>query len=264
MLAEERRRTILSILAKDGSARTQELAKRFGVSDQTIRRDFWELEDQGLIDKGHGGAVLVNYHTVPYRDRAVLRQSEKFAIAEAAAGLVMPGMTVALGPGTTTEAVAHRLNGQALRILTNSVVVARAVTHGETQVSLTGGQYRPGSELVVGDWSRANLETCFTDLAFVGVSGIDAEGYTVTQEDEAAVLRGLVRTAKTAVVVSDSSKFRRVGEASVAPLGAVHKVITDSGLSAADRALLVAKGVDVVTVEGATTAPTQVAAAAAG
>lgn len=248
MLAEERRRTILSLLEKNGSVRTAELAQRFGVSDQTIRRDFWELEDQGLVDKGHGGAVLVNYHTVPYRDRAVLRQAEKLAIAEAAASLVVPGMVIALGPGTTTEAVAHRLNGLPVHLLTNSVVVARAVTKAETRVSLTGGQYRPGSELVIGDWSKANLETCFADLAFVGVSGIDAEeGYTVTQEDEAAVLRGLIRIAKTAVVVSDSSKFRRVGKASVAPLGAVHKVITDTGLAAADRELLLEKGVDVVT-----------------
>ncbi|CAN5885560.1 DeoR/GlpR family DNA-binding transcription regulator [soil metagenome] len=248
MLAEERRRMILSLLEKNGSVRTQELAQRFGVSDQTIRRDFWELEDQGLVDKGHGGAVLVNYHTVPYRDRAVLRQAEKLAIAGVAASLATPGMTVALGPGTTTEAVAHRLNGVALHILTNSVVVARAVTQTVTKVSLTGGQYRPGSELVTGDWSRENLETCFVDLAFVGVSGIGAEeGYTVTQDDEAAVLRGFIRIAKTAVVVSDSSKFGRVGKASVAPLGAVHKLMTDLGIAAADREMLLEKGVDVVT-----------------
>ena len=248
MLAGERRRTILRLLEQNGSVRTVELAQRFRVSDQTIRRDFWELENQGLVDKGHGGAVLVNYHTVPYRDRAVLRQAEKLAIAEAAASLVEAGMVIALGPGTTTKAVAYRLNGLPVHVLTNSIVVARTVTQPQTKVSLTGGHYRPDSELVTGDWSKENLETCFADLAFVGVSGIDAEeGYTVTQEDEAAVLRQLIRIAKTAVVVSDSSKFHRVGQASVAPLGAVHKLITDTALSAEGRELLAGKGVVVVT-----------------
>ena len=247
MLAEERRRTILNLLKKNGSARTAELAQRFGVSDQTIRRDFWELEDQGLVDKGHGGAVLV-CHTVPYQDRAVLHQAEKLAIAEAAAAYVKPGMVIALGPGTTTEAVAHRLNDLAVHILTNSVGVARAITKTEPKVSLTGGQYRPGGELVTGDWSKENLETCFADLAFIGVSGVGAEeGFTVTQEDEAAILRQFVRIAKTSVVVSDSSKFRRVGEASVAPLGAVHRVITDTGLSAAARDLFDENGVELIT-----------------
>jgi DeoR/GlpR family transcriptional regulator of sugar metabolism len=247
VLAKQRQQTILEMLKKGGAVRTAALAEHFDVSDQTIRRDFWELEERGLVSKGHGGAVLVNYWTVPYQDRTVLRQTEKLAIARTAQELVKPGMTLALGPGTTTEALAHLLNGTKLEIITNSLAVARAMTEPESKVRLTGGSHRPSSELLVGDWAIENLETCFVDMSFIGVSGIDTnEGYTVTEPDEAKVLRQFIRIARTAVVLCDSSKFQRVGKASVAPLAAVHKLITDTGIPQQDLQHLRQRDIEVI------------------
>lgn len=247
MLAEQRRQSILELLKRNGSVRTSDLALHFKVSDQTIRRDFWDLEERGLISKGHGGAVLANYSTVPYRDRAVLRRSEKLAIAREALRLVRPGMTLALGPGTTTEALAHLVNGMELELITNSLAVAQAVSDPATRVHLLGGRYRPSSELVTGEQTIQNLESRFADIAFTGVSGIDEnDGYTVTEEDEARVIRQCIRIAKTAVMLSDSSKFSRIGKARVAPLSAVHLLITDSDIAPDDRRGLEAQGVQVV------------------
>lgn len=251
MLAEERKQTILALLRKSGSVRTVDLAQMFNVSDQTIRRDFWELEEMGLMSKKHGGAVLVNYQSVPYQERAILLKDAKLAIARAAARAVKPGMVVALGPGTTMEMLAHVLNGLNIKLITNSLTVAMAVTHTNTEVWLTGGRYRSGSELVTGSWVANNLAHFFADLCIVGVSGIDTdEGYTVTEADEAKVLRQFIRIAKTSVIVSDSTKFHRVAKEVVAPLGAVHRLITDGNISVADRQRLEAAGVEVVVAGG--------------
>ncbi len=251
MLAEERKQTILALLRKSGSVRTVDLAQMFNVSDQTIRRDFWELEEMGLMSKKHGGAVLVNYQSVPYQERAILLKDAKLAIARAAARAVKPSMVVALGPGTTTEMLAHVLNGLNIKLITNSLTVAMAVTHTNTEVWLTGGRYRSGSELVTGSWVANNLAHFFADLCIVGVSGIDTdEGYTVTEADEAKVLRQFIRIAKTSVIVSDSTKFHRVAKEVVAPLGAVHRLITDGNISVADRQRLEAAGVEVVVAGG--------------
>jgi DeoR family fructose operon transcriptional repressor len=228
MFAEERRQSILSLIQRQGSARTIELARLFKVSDQTIRRDLQELEDLGLITKSHGGGTLVNWQGAPFRDRTYANREEKLAIADIAADLVKPGMTVLLGPGTTTEAIAHRLNGMPITLVTNSLAVARAVTQRDTEVRVTGGQYRPEAELVVGTWTEHNLQSLFADLSFIGVSGISEDaGYTVTEPDEALALRQFIRVAKHAVVVTDSSKFQRVAKASVAPLEAAHMLISD-------------------------------------
>ena len=156
-------------------------------------------------------------------------------------------MTVVLGPGTTTEAVARRLDGLAIRLVTNSLAVARAITSADTEVRLTGGRYRSEAELTVGDWTELNLARLFADVSFIGVSGIDIDsGYTVTEEDEALALRHCIRVAKKAVVVADSSKFERVAKATVAPLGAVHLLVTDAGLPGDWHIRLEANGVEVV------------------
>jgi DeoR/GlpR family transcriptional regulator of sugar metabolism len=250
MLAEERRQNILGLIQEHGSARTAELARLFKVSDQTIRRDLEELQEKGLISKHHGGGVLLAYQALSYGERTGLRHGEKARIAKEAARLVRSGMTVALGPGTTTEQVALQLNGRDVDIVTNSVAVAAAITDPSTRVRLTGGTYRPAGQLVVGEWSTSNLAELFADIAFIGVSGMGSDdGYTVTARDEALVLRQFVRVAKRSVVVSDSSKFHRVADEALAPLSAVHLVITDSGIPDSDRERLREWGVDVWIVE---------------
>lgn len=246
MLAGERRQNILGLIQENGSARTVELARLFKVSDQTIRRDLEELQEMGLISKHHGGGVLLSYQALSYQERTGLRYAEKEGIAREAARLVRSGMTVALGPGTTTEQVARQLDGRDIEVVTNSVAVAAAITDTRTEVRLTGGRYRPESELLVGEWSVGNLSDLFVDIAFIGVSGIGSDiGYTVTAPDEALVLRQMVRVAKQSVVVADSSKFHRVAEEALAPLAAVHLVITDHGVPEGDRVRLRGCGVDV-------------------
>lgn len=250
MLAEERRLNILGLIKENGSARTIELARMFNVSDQTIRRDLEELQGKGLISKHHGGGVLMSYRAQSFGERSGLRHFEKASIARLAAGMVRPGMTVGLGPGTTTEQVALQLDGRDVELITNSLAVAAAVNEPPAHVRLLGGDYDPEGQLTVGRWSELNLSELFLDIAFVGVSGIGSEaGYTVTSRDQAMVLRQLVRVAKRAVVVADSSKFHRVAEETLAPLGAVHTVITDSAVPPSDVQRLRACGVEVCIVD---------------
>jgi DeoR family transcriptional regulator, fructose operon transcriptional repressor len=247
MLADARRQGILNLIQESGSARTLELARLFGVSDQTIRRDLLELQEKGLISKRHGGGVLVNWQGASYHERATSRREEKLAIAREAIKLVKRGMTVLMGPGTTTEATANLLDGMEIAIVTNSLEVARAIMSSNTAVKLTGGRYRPGSELVTGSWTSRNLDHLFADLTFIGVSGISAKrGYTVIEADEALVLRRFIRIAKRSIVVADSSKLARVARETVAPLGAVHTLITDAGVTGEQLELLAGRGVDVV------------------
>ena len=141
MLAQERRQFILGLIREQGSARTAELARMLKVSDQTIRRDLEELQLMGLVSKHHGGGVLLNGQTLTHSERSELRHEEKVAIARRAAALVQGGMTVGLGPGTTTEHIAAELDGRDIEVVTNSLAVARALTSGRTRVRITGGVY---------------------------------------------------------------------------------------------------------------------------
>ena len=49
---------ILDIALRDGKVTVEGLAKHFGVTLQTIRRDLAELADAGRLERVHGGAVM--------------------------------------------------------------------------------------------------------------------------------------------------------------------------------------------------------------
>ena len=49
---------ILEIARRDGKVTVEDLARRFGVTLQTIRRDLGELADAGRLERVHGGAVV--------------------------------------------------------------------------------------------------------------------------------------------------------------------------------------------------------------
>jgi DeoR/GlpR family transcriptional regulator of sugar metabolism len=54
MLALERHRAILELLNEQGGARVADLALRFDVTEETIRRDLDKLEADGKLVRSHG------------------------------------------------------------------------------------------------------------------------------------------------------------------------------------------------------------------
>ena len=59
LLNEERRREILVALHRDGRVLVKDLARRFRISQITIRKDLEFLDGQGVIQRTHGGALPV-------------------------------------------------------------------------------------------------------------------------------------------------------------------------------------------------------------
>ena len=57
MLREERLQIILKMLETDQRVSSVQLAEILNVSDDTIRRDLNELDENGLLKKVHGGAI---------------------------------------------------------------------------------------------------------------------------------------------------------------------------------------------------------------
>ena len=60
MLAIERRNDILERLQAEKRVVVSELSVIYQVSEETIRRDLEKLENDGLVIKSYGGAVLMN------------------------------------------------------------------------------------------------------------------------------------------------------------------------------------------------------------
>ena len=57
MLPTQRRQAILAQVRKHSAVSADDLAREFGVSVETIRRDLRRLGDKGLLDRVYGGAT---------------------------------------------------------------------------------------------------------------------------------------------------------------------------------------------------------------
>ncbi len=55
MLTTQHKKAILDSLGRDGQVLATELSARFGVSEDTVRRDLRELASEGLLQRVHGG-----------------------------------------------------------------------------------------------------------------------------------------------------------------------------------------------------------------
>jgi len=245
MLARQRQAIILERVRETGAVRVADLVRELGVSDMTIRRDLEILHDQGVLEKVHGGATAPAGNALfepGFAAKSSLQQLEKDAIADAAVGLVEPGMAVGVSAGTTTFALARRLADiPGLTVVTNSIRVADVLDQsgGADQTTILTGGVRTPSDALVGPFAVAALRTLHVDIVFVGVHGMDPHsGFTCPNLLEADTDRALIEAGRRLVVVADHSKWGVIGISSIARLDQADVLVTDAGLTAEARAIL--------------------------
>ena len=253
MLNEERRRLILEILNRDGRVLVADLARQFHTSQVTIRKDLDILHGHGRIHRTHGGALPARESVLEdptLREKEKLHRREKLRIAAAAARMVKERQVVILDSGTTTTAIARALRKfENLTIITNAANIAAELSGSSLEVILTGGTLRKNSFSLVGPIAEETLRRLNADILFLGVDGLDVHhGLSTPNLLEAKVNRAMMDVAGVVVVVCDSSKFGRRSLSSIAPLSAVHHLITDRGIRKPDMAALKKAGVEVTLV----------------
>jgi len=237
ILARQRQSLILQRVRDAGAVRVADLVRELGVSDMTIRRDLEILQDQGLLEKVHGGATVTTESALfepGFAAKSVLQEPEKRAIADAAVRLVMPGAAIAVSAGTTTHALARGLiDIPGLTVVTNSVPVAEVLYRAgrpDQTIILTGGVRTP-SDALVGPFAVAALRTVHVDLVFMGVHGMHARtGFTTPNLMEAETDRALVEAGSRLVVVADHTKWGVIGISSFAQLDRADVLVSDVGL----------------------------------
>lgn len=231
-LPMERRAEIVRLLEAQGSVRVATLALRFGVTEETIRRDLEVLEQQGILRRTYGGAVRAGITPVesPIGHRELEHRAEKEAIAQKAAELVEDGSTLFLDGSTTALALAGALRSkQRLTIVTNGVRVVTELTNrpGYTVIA-TGGLLRDSSLSFVGPLAERAVSQYHVDWAFFSCKGITLEqGMTESNELEAQLKHMMVNHADRAVALVDSSKFGHVAFAAIVPISDLNILITD-------------------------------------
>ena len=250
MLSQQRQQQILEFIKSHKSAQITELSDTFGISQSTIRRDLREMEDNGVINRVHGGAVLVeNQFEASVRQRSHEHSQEKHRIGQAAAELVQDGETIIITSGSTTGAMLPFLaDKQNLTIITNAITIAYDLgQYPDIEVIVLGGWMRRSEYSLLGHIAMQALQDLQASKIFHGVYGIDAEiGLTGTFLPEVQTDRALFAAARELIILADSSKFDNVGPVRLAPVDDVSMLITDENIPIQQIEALERKGVQVI------------------
>ena len=235
MVLSFRQSEILQLAKLEGRVTVEQLAFKFGVTLQTIRRDLSELADGGHLDRVHGGAVM-RYVAANqgYEQRRHANQAAKAAIARACAAAIPNNCSVILSLGTTTEAVARALLQHSnITVITNNVNVANTlIVNASCEVVLAGGTLRRADGGLVGELTSRFVSQFKVDYAVIGGSAIDQDGDVLDYDlAEVRVSQVILEQARKTFLVADQSKFRRSAPVRVASLGEMTGFFTDAPLT---------------------------------
>lgn len=246
---EDRTSLILELLVKEKKLEVCELAEHLGVSQVTVRKDLDLMEEQGLITREHGYAVLSS--TDDIKGRLAWHYEEKRKIARRAAELVKDGDTIMIESGSCCALLAKALTElrRGVTIITNSAFIADYIRRSsDFEIVLLGGIYQQDAQVMVGPMVRQCAENFWVDRFFIGVDGwSERTGFTNQDQMRAQAVRDMARQADQVIILTESDKFSRHGTVPLNLKDRVKSVITDQKITGTTVSELTALGIEVLT-----------------
>ncbi|PLK70375.1 DeoR family transcriptional regulator [Rhizobium sp. TH135] len=231
MMFSARQAEIMALAKEQGRVLVDELAARFAVTPQTIRKDLNDLCDARALNRIHGGAVFPSGNeNVKYEARRSMAATEKQAIGRAAADLIPDNSSLFINIGTTTEAVGDALvDHKELMVITNNINVANHLRiFPSIEVVIAGGVVRGSDGGIVGEAAVDFIRQFKVDFAVIGVSAIDEDGALLDFDfREVKVAQAIIANARHVILVSDASKFERTAPVRIGHISQVQTFITD-------------------------------------
>ncbi len=228
----ERRERIIAELRANPAVRVAALARAFGVSTETVRRDLDALSDGGLVSRTYGGAARPAIGVEPSvaeRQRELTRERER--IARRAFELLVPREVVMIDCGATTWHFARRLAIESLplTVITNSLGIATTLAANPVlRVVVCPGDYASGEGGTFGPETLAFLRRFRADKAVIGAGGLTAEGATEVDSDAAWVKRVMLERARRRILLVDHSKFAQARYEIICALAELDHLVSDS------------------------------------
>jgi len=247
MIPEERRTEIVNIVNDRHGCSVAELAATLDFSEATIRRDLAELEEQGLLERTHGGATPVVDQRKPYEQRMVEQLEQKETIAGRAAKEIHKDQIVFFDSGSTTLQIAEEISkDHEIVAVTNGVMNAFELARKNVRVHLAGGTFWTETNAVVGPWTQERIQEMNFDLLFLGTEGVDTDGLTTQNVQQRGVKERMIANSRRVVLVADSSKFGEEHFVRFADPGDIDMLITGGELSEEIYEAYEAAGVELV------------------
>ncbi|WMJ68084.1 DeoR/GlpR family DNA-binding transcription regulator [Stenotrophomonas sp. 24(2023)] len=246
-LPAERSQLILDELRQQGRVIAADLARRYAVSEDSIRRDLRELAAQGLCQRVYGGAVLPAPKAAPLRERVTQDRGDKAELAARVCALLQPGQVVLIDAGSTNLAIAQHLPGAlGLTVITNAPQIATAATwQAGTTVQLIGGRLAAGGG-AVGAEALAQVQRLRADVYLPGACAVDTDtGVWAMDGEEATLKRAMVACSSRIIVAATTDKLGARGTWQVASLEEIDDLVLTTSAPPALAAHFIAAGIAV-------------------
>lgn len=230
MLARERQAAITEMVKVNNIVLIGQIAKEFGVSLETARRDLEALQDQGVVKRIHGGAILSDISaSVSSSQSKPSSYLGKKAIGIKTASLIKEGETIFLGTGTTTLEVAHHLKSRGeLTVITNSITIINELINTNIKVIVLGGTLKNDEQMIYSYATEQMFSQYFVDKAIFSCGGISDNG--VTDYGDTLDRYNIAKHSKKTILLADSGKFGRTAKIKACDLDMVDMVIVDDNI----------------------------------
>jgi DeoR family fructose operon transcriptional repressor len=233
-LQHDRQHAIYMLALREGSVDVADLARRYGVTTETIRRDLSDMQGRQLLRRVHGGAVAIEQmnHEPMVDTREAVNSEEKLRIATKAVEEVPERGSVIIDSGSTGQHLAQVFPvDRDVHVVTNSLTTALTLSRrGIRDLTVLGGAVRTKRLAMVDDTTRVELQHMAVDVLFMSCDGLSFKhGLTTPYREEHTLKRAMIERAERVVALVDHSKFGNVQMFGFASFSEIDVLVTDSG-----------------------------------
>ncbi len=252
-MKKERIEEIAELLDKRGKLTLEQLDDFFpNVSQMTLRRDLFQLEQAGRIIRVRGGAMSVKevqkVSGEPYAKKTAIHTDEKIEIAQKAANLIEENTSLFMDGGTTALYLAKEMPDMCIHVFTNGLAVATELAQKKNvNVTMVGGQVMKENLSTASPVAKAYFENTNFELAIISASAFTPEnGFSCGSQIEADLLKHTREKAKSMYMMLDSSKIGKTMPYTFARLEDIDVLITDENFPAELKNLFAQKNIVVM------------------
>lgn len=231
----ERQDEIARLVFDQGRVEVADLARRFAVTTETIRRDLSELDRQRIVRRVHGGAVA--YQTVRHEPNLIVRDTqnaaEKRRIARRAIEELPGEGTILIDSGSTLSFFAELLpEDRNLTVFTNSIPVIQSLSASAAiEVNVIGGLLRKNTMAMVDATGVDMIRDLRVDALFISTDRVSVErGFTTPYRGEVAIKRAMIAAARRVVMLFDHAKVGNDQLYRFAAVEEIDTIVTDDGV----------------------------------
>ena len=249
MAQKDRLESIRNSIQLEKKLTVSQLSRDLGVTEETIRRDLEKLEQEGVLTRTHGGAVLNAQsvsENIDYLVRANHNRREKEIMGRLAVSVIPDRASICADASSTVMEAVRLLKGQPdITLLTNSVQIINELHQSAFTVVSTGGTVNKNTFSMQGKAVRKILTDYYVDIVLISCKALNLNGGIFDSNEEEGELK-----RQKVILIADHSKFDRVAFIKVMDLDKLDVLVTDREPSPEWKALCQEKNIRLVVPNG--------------